>query len=155
MPSADALFDKIDGSTVFEIFDPKIADEADDSENVGTVEQLQIETLEDTVAEERDEKSVYLSKYSTSIKRQNQLLVYNPTSNPIAAVKSIDKEAREFVDETGVNVAYLAFGFSSDYVLAIECDGTTYHSSKNARDRDRLRQEILERMGWKFYRPAI
>ena len=41
---------------------------------------------------------------------------------------------------------------SSDYVLAVECDGATYHSSKNARDRDRLRQEILERMGWKFYR---
>ena len=41
---------------------------------------------------------------------------------------------------------------SSDYVLAIECDGKTYHSSRNARDRDRLRQEILERMGWKFYR---
>lgn len=41
---------------------------------------------------------------------------------------------------------------SSDYVLAIECDGATYHSSKNARDRDRLRQEILKNMGWKFYR---
>ncbi len=41
---------------------------------------------------------------------------------------------------------------SSDYVLAVECDGAAYHSSKNARDRDRLRQEILERMGWKFYR---
>ena len=41
---------------------------------------------------------------------------------------------------------------SSDYALAIECDGATYHSSKNARDRDRLRQEILERMGWTFYR---
>lgn len=41
---------------------------------------------------------------------------------------------------------------SSDYVLAIECDGATYHSSKNARDRDRLRQEVLERMGWRFYR---
>lgn len=41
---------------------------------------------------------------------------------------------------------------SSDYVLAIECDGATYHSSKNARDRDRLRQQVLEGMGWKFYR---
>lgn len=41
---------------------------------------------------------------------------------------------------------------SSEYLLAIECDGAAYHSSKNARDRDRLRQEILERMGWKFYR---
>lgn len=41
---------------------------------------------------------------------------------------------------------------TSDYVLAIECDGATYHSSSNARDRDRLRQQILEGMGWKFYR---
>lgn len=41
---------------------------------------------------------------------------------------------------------------SSDYVLAIECDGATYHSSRTARDRDRLRQDILERMGWRFYR---
>jgi very-short-patch-repair endonuclease len=41
---------------------------------------------------------------------------------------------------------------SSNYLLAIECDGATYHSSKNARDRDRLRQAILENMGWKFYR---
>lgn len=41
---------------------------------------------------------------------------------------------------------------SSNYLLAIECDGASYHSGKNARDRDRLRQEILERMGWKFYR---
>jgi very-short-patch-repair endonuclease len=37
-------------------------------------------------------------------------------------------------------------------VLAIECDGTTYHSSATARDRDRLRQEHLERLGWTFHR---
>ncbi len=41
---------------------------------------------------------------------------------------------------------------SSEYLLAIECDGATYHSSPTARDRDRLRQQILENMGWKFYR---
>ena len=38
------------------------------------------------------------------------------------------------------------------YVLAIECDGATYHSSSLARDRDRLRQEVLEGLGWKFHR---
>jgi very-short-patch-repair endonuclease len=38
------------------------------------------------------------------------------------------------------------------YVLAIECDGATYHSSPSARDRDRLRQEQLERQGWRFHR---
>jgi very-short-patch-repair endonuclease len=38
------------------------------------------------------------------------------------------------------------------FVLAIECDGATYHSSESARDRDRLRQEQLERLGWRFHR---
>jgi REase_MTES_1575/Protein of unknown function (DUF4011)/AAA domain len=37
-------------------------------------------------------------------------------------------------------------------VLAIECDGASYHSSPTARDRDRLRQEQLERLGWRFLR---
>lgn len=40
----------------------------------------------------------------------------------------------------------------SDYVLAIECDGNNYHSGRTTRDRDRLRQEVLEKLGWKFYR---
>ncbi len=38
------------------------------------------------------------------------------------------------------------------YSIGIECDGATYHSSRSARDRDILRQEILEAMGWKIYR---
>jgi hypothetical protein len=37
-------------------------------------------------------------------------------------------------------------------VLAIECDGATYHSSYTARDRDRLRQQQLEKLGWTFHR---
>jgi very-short-patch-repair endonuclease len=38
------------------------------------------------------------------------------------------------------------------YMLAIECDGATYHSALWARERDRLRQAVLEGLGWKFYR---
>jgi very-short-patch-repair endonuclease/DNA polymerase III delta prime subunit len=38
------------------------------------------------------------------------------------------------------------------YLLGIECDGDKYHSSKVARDRDRLRQQILENLGWTIYR---
>ncbi|MXW53789.1 MAG: DUF3320 domain-containing protein [Gammaproteobacteria bacterium] len=38
------------------------------------------------------------------------------------------------------------------YVLAIECDGARYHSSSWARERDRLRQQVLERKGWRFHR---
>lgn len=38
------------------------------------------------------------------------------------------------------------------YLLGIECDGAKYHSSQSARDRDRLRQHILEQLGWKIHR---
>jgi very-short-patch-repair endonuclease len=37
-------------------------------------------------------------------------------------------------------------------ILAIECDGASYHSSATARDRDRLRQAHLQRLGWRFHR---
>jgi hypothetical protein len=36
-----------------------------------------------------------------------------------------------------------------EYLAAIECDGATYHSGCSVRDRDRIRQEILESLGWK------
>lgn len=76
----------------------------------------------------------------------------------------LEQEIAEFLRENGYTVdtqvgcsaLRIDIGLrrpdSSDYVLAIECDGATYHSAKNARDRDRLRQSILERMGWHFYR---
>jgi very-short-patch-repair endonuclease len=38
------------------------------------------------------------------------------------------------------------------YLLGVECDGATYHSSATARDRDRLRQQVLEDLGWKICR---
>ena len=41
---------------------------------------------------------------------------------------------------------------STGYAIGIECDGATYHSSRSARDRDILRQEILQGMGWRLHR---
>lgn len=38
------------------------------------------------------------------------------------------------------------------FMLGIECDGAMYHSSRVARDRDRLRQEVLENLGWHIHR---
>lgn len=38
------------------------------------------------------------------------------------------------------------------YLLGVECDGATYHSMPTARDRDRLRQLVLEGLGWKLHR---
>ena len=38
------------------------------------------------------------------------------------------------------------------YLLGIECDGATYHSSRSARDRDRLREQVLVERGWRIHR---
>jgi very-short-patch-repair endonuclease len=38
------------------------------------------------------------------------------------------------------------------FILGIECDGAMYHSARSVRDRDRLRQEVLERLKWNIYR---
>ena len=37
---------------------------------------------------------------------------------------------------------------SGSFLVGIECDGATYHSSPSARDRDRVRHIILENLGW-------
>jgi hypothetical protein len=41
------------------------------------------------------------------------------------------------------------------YLLGIECDGAAYHSSRSARDRDRLRQAVLEDHGWIMEPPTV
>ncbi|MGC2779420.1 MAG: DUF3320 domain-containing protein [Bradyrhizobium sp.] len=38
------------------------------------------------------------------------------------------------------------------FLLGIECDGAPYHASRSARDRDRLRQNVLEAHGWVLHR---
>ena len=72
----------------------------------------------------------------------------------IAAVESLGFEA---VPQVGVSNYYIDIGvkhpdYSFGYICGIECDGATYHSSKNARDRDRLREEVLQRLGWDLHR---
>ena len=42
--------------------------------------------------------------------------------------------------------------YPNGFLAGIECDGATYHSSRFARDRDAIRQDILESLGWKIYR---
>ena len=39
-----------------------------------------------------------------------------------------------------------------EYVLAVECDGAAYHSARVARDRDRLREQVLVGLGWRVHR---
>ena len=109
LPSSDLLFEKLEGPTSFEVFDPEIIEEDDEIDADSKPEQMQIEVSEES--DSLDEKAAFLAQYAGKIKRQNQILLFNAATNPLTAVKNIDKKAREFMEETGVNVAYMAFGF--------------------------------------------
>lgn len=38
------------------------------------------------------------------------------------------------------------------YLAGVECDGATYHRSATARDRDKLREQVLRGLGWEILR---
>lgn len=38
------------------------------------------------------------------------------------------------------------------FLLGVECDGASYRDARTARDRDRLRQAVLEGLGWSVHR---
>jgi len=72
---------------------------------------------------------------------------------------------KDGLDRRGIPVTpqYGASGYRIDFacahpnqpgrmVLAIEADGASYHSIPTTRDRDRLRQQVLESKGWRFHR---
>jgi very-short-patch-repair endonuclease len=51
-----------------------------------------------------------------------------------------------------IDIGVLAPDRPGNFILGVECDGATYHSSYTARDRDRLRQYALESLGWRIHR---
>ena len=63
----------------------------------------------------------------------------------------------EFHYQVGVQGFFIDIGVvhpdqPGQYLCGIECDGAAYHSHPIARDRDRIRQEILENRGWNIFR---
>ena len=75
----------------------------------------------------------------------------------IAVMSALRDKGFECVPQVGVagffiDIAVVDPGNRGRYLMGIECDGATYHSAKSARDRDRLRQSILERLGWRIRR---
>lgn len=71
--------------------------------------------------------------------------------------RALEERGYEVKKQVGVSgfkidLAIINPNTGSDYVLGIECDGASYHSSYSARVNDRLRQDILERLGWTIYR---
>ena len=74
-----------------------------------------------------------------------------------AVIEGLRELNFQCVPQVGVANFFLDIGVRDpkephEFIAAVECDGASYHSSKSARDRDRLRQEILENLGWNIIR---
>lgn len=72
----------------------------------------------------------------------------------LAVAESLRLRGYQCEPQVGVAGYFIDLGVrhperSSEFLAGIECDGATYHSSLSARDRDRIRQEILESLGWR------
>ncbi len=75
----------------------------------------------------------------------------------IAVMEALGSYGFECVPQVGVagffiDIAVRDPGNPGSYLMGVECDGATYHSAKSVRDRDRLRQTVLERLGWNIRR---
>lgn len=75
----------------------------------------------------------------------------------ISVARVVESLGLRVVPQVGVAGYFVDLGVlhpssPGDFLLGIECDGAMYHSSKSARDRDRLREEVITARGWKLHR---
>ena len=75
----------------------------------------------------------------------------------IYVMEQIEKLGYQAIPQVGVSGYFIDIGvkhpdWDYGYIMGVECDGRQYHSSLSARDRDRLRQNVLENLGWSFHR---
>jgi very-short-patch-repair endonuclease len=72
----------------------------------------------------------------------------------LAAVRASGYDAVPQVGSAGffVDIGVCDPGNPNRFVLGVECDGAPYHSARSARDRDRLREQVLMDRGWRIHR---
>lgn len=100
---------------------------------------------------------LYEAQYGSSETKQSNRL---PDSDfEICVMEMLKERGYDCIPQVGCQGFFIDIGVlnpdplqKEDFILAIECDGASYHSSKSARDRDVLRQNILESLGWKIHR---
>lgn len=100
-PDFASLFSRAQHGTVFEVYDPKIFPD----EDLEDMPRLRKFTSVDLSEEE------FSSLYAKKLKKASQILVYNRYTNPLIALKNVGKKAKSALEETGVNIAFMAFGF--------------------------------------------
>lgn len=120
-------------------------------------------TDEDIDTERSKGKGVFAFKLFLHYARTGKMSLARTTDRPMDSV--FEEQVANALMERGYQVhAQVGIaGFFIDlaiadperpgrYILGIECDGAAYHSSRSARDRDRLRQAVLEDHGWIIHR---
>jgi very-short-patch-repair endonuclease len=75
----------------------------------------------------------------------------------VAVARAVRKIGLRAVPQVGVagyfiDLGVLKPGRDDEFLLGVECDGASYHSAKSARDRDRLREEVIRSRGWEIHR---
>jgi very-short-patch-repair endonuclease len=98
-------------------------------------------------------------KYAEKGHLENRYETGKETDSPfedqvIRAIRNLGYDVEPQVGSAGffIDIAVKDPQQPGKYILAVECDGASYHSTVSARDRDRLRQSVLEGMGWRFHR---
>ena len=72
-------------------------------------------------------------------------------------IEQLEAMGCHVVPQVGISGYFIDIGvkhpnWPHGFIMGVECDGATYHSAKSARDRDRLRQEVLKGLGWHLHR---
>lgn len=100
----------------------------------------------------------YLTYAKTGILKQPEKSGGPPANDfEISVGNALKERGFDIVPQVGVagffiDIAILHPEKAGAYILGVECDGATYHSSRSARDRDRLRQSVLKNLGWNIHR---
>ncbi|HEY4202633.1 MAG TPA: DUF3320 domain-containing protein [Devosiaceae bacterium] len=79
----------------------------------------------------------------------------SPFEEAVAAV--LAARGWQIVPQVGISGFRIDLGIRDPdrpgtYLAGIECDGATYHSSATARDRDKVREQVLRGLGWTILR---
>jgi very-short-patch-repair endonuclease len=100
----------------------------------------------------------YLRYAETGLLEQASFTGREPDSDfEVAVAEALHNRGYDVVAQVGVAGYFIDLAVRhpkrrDSFILGVECDGQSYHSSLSARDRDRLRQSILEDLGWQIHR---
>ena len=109
-------------------------------------------------------EGIVILRYYLEYAEKGPVTLKPPEAEPVASMSSIEKDVAmviqklgyTIVPQVGCSTCPIDMGVvdpqdSGGYLLGIEFDGVTYLNSTSARDRDRLRAEVLKQLGWRIH----